>query len=252
MIDIHMHILPGLDDGAEDIYDTLDMAQIAQESGTHTIIVTPHCNVPGMYANYFSESYVEVFRKAEAAIKREGIAVRLCPGIEVFATSDLPELIVEGKIMPLNQSRYILIEFAFDEDPDFADDVLKRVRGVGARPVIAHAERYEFIQDDPQIAYEWRKNGYLIQINKGSFAGRFGRHARMAAYRMMDHNLVSAIASDAHGPVMRTPYMQDVYEELKEEYPERYLKILFEENPRRICENQMTIRFKLLSFEEID
>lgn len=73
----------------------------------------------------------------------------------------------------------------------------------------------------------------------------------MTAYRLMDHNLVSLIASDAHGPDRRTPYMLDVYEELLEEYPERYLRVLFEENPRRVCENQAAIRFKLTSFEEV-
>ena len=91
--------------------------------------------------------------------------------MEVFSTEDLPELIVNHKIMPLNQSRYILMEFAFDEDPEFADSILKRAEEVGARPVIAHAERYEFIQDYPQIAYRWFRKGYVIQANKGSFSG---------------------------------------------------------------------------------
>ena len=83
--------------------------------------------------------------------------------MEVFSTEDLPELIVNQKIMPLNQSRYILMEFAFDEDPEFAEAILKRVKEVGARPVIAHAERYEFIQDYPQIAYRWFRKGYVFQ-----------------------------------------------------------------------------------------
>ncbi len=76
--------------------------------------------------------------------------------------------------MTINQSHYILMEFAFDEDPDFATRLLGKVREVGAKPLIAHAERYYFVQDDPQIVYQWRKKGYAIQVNKGSFLGRFG------------------------------------------------------------------------------
>ncbi|MDO4313153.1 MAG: hypothetical protein Q4C52_08715 [Eubacteriales bacterium] len=252
MIDIHTHILPGIDDGAQDIYDTLEMVRMAADSGVTAMVATPHCNIPGGFDNYFGREYVEVFQKTVKAVQRERIPIQLLPGMEVFSTYDLPELIVEKKIMPLNQSRYILMEFAFDEEPEFAQDIVDRVREVGAKPVIAHAERYEFVQDDPQIVYEWRKKGYLVQINKGSFLGRFGRRAQAAAYRMMDHNLVSVIASDAHSPYQRTPYMLDAYEELRTEYSERCLKVLFEENPRRICENQNTIRFALRSFEEED
>ena len=171
MIDIHAHILPGIDDGAEDMYDTLEMARMAADSGVNRIIATPHCNIPGMYGNYFGREYIDRYESVVRAVRKEKIPIEILPGMEVFSTEDLPELIVNHKIMPLNQSRYILMEFAFDEDPEFADSILKRVEEVGARPVIAHAERYEFIQDYPQIAYRWFRKGYVIQANKGSFLG---------------------------------------------------------------------------------
>ena len=171
MIDIHAHILPGIDDGAEDMYDTLEMARMAADSGVNRIIATPHCNIPGMYGNYFGREYIDRYESVVRAVRKEKIPIEILPGMEVFSTEDLPELIVNHKIMPLNQSRYILMEFAFDEDPEFAEAILKRVKEVGARPVIAHAERYEFIQDYPQIAYRWFRKGYVIQANKGSFLG---------------------------------------------------------------------------------
>lgn len=250
MIDIHTHILPGFDDGAGDMFDTLEMLRMAVECGVTDIVATPHCNIPGMFDNYFGQEYIDCLMSVRKAAKEEQIPIRVLPGMEAFSTSNLPELITQGKIMPLNQSRYILMEFSFGEDPMFADDVLKRAVEIGAKPVIAHAERYEFVQENPQIVYEWRKKGYLVQVNKGSFLGRFGRRARRAAYQMMDHNLVTAIASDAHSPYQRTPYMSDSYELLKEEYPERYLKMLFEENPGRICKNQPTVRFALKPFQD--
>ena len=244
MIDIHAHILPGIDDGAEDLYDTLEMAQMAVDSGVDKIIATPHCNIPGMYGNYFGKEYIDKYESVVRAIREENIPIEILPGMEVFSTEDLPDLIVDHKIMPLNQSRYILMEFSFDEDPEFADLILKRVAAVGAKPVIAHAEIYEFIQDYPQIAYRWYKRGYVIQANKGSFLGRFGSMAKRTADSLLRHNLIMAIASDAHSPLQRTPYMLDAYDELSREYSEKHLDVLFQYNPVRICDNREILRLE--------
>lgn len=248
MIDIHTHILPGIDDGAQDIYDTLEMASMAAEIGVTAMVATPHCNIPGMFDNYFGDAYVEVFKQASEAIRREGIPVKLLPGMEAFATYDLPDLLVDGKIMPLNQSRYVLIEFSFEEDPDYASDILRRVKAVGGNPVIAHAERYEFIQEDPSLVWKWRNLGYVIQVNKASFLGKFGSRAQNTAYRLLRHNLVSVVASDAHRPYQRTPYLLDAYEELNLEYSEQELNVWFLENPGRICNNQPILMKKAIPF----
>lgn len=105
MIDIHTHILPGIDDGARDIYDTLDMAQMAADSGVTAIVATPHCNIPELFDNYLDAEYVKVFRDAQEAIRREKIPVQLLAGMEVFSTYDLPDLLADKKVMTLNGSR---------------------------------------------------------------------------------------------------------------------------------------------------
>lgn len=238
MIDIHAHILPGIDDGAEDIYDTLEMAAMAADSGVQAMIATPHCNIPGIFKNYYDEEYREIFLETRRIIEEERIPLELYPGMEVFGTYDLPKLICEEKVLTLNKSHYILIEFDFDEDPMFADRLLTKVCETKAKPVIAHVERYSFVQEDPQIIYEWCRKGYGIQVNKGSFLGRFGRSAWETAYTLLEHHLISAAASDAHGFVQRTPYMLDAYEELLREFPQEMVNLLFCENPRRICEDK--------------
>ena len=248
MIDIHSHILPGIDDGAEDLYETLEMAAMAADIGVKAIVATPHCNCPGVYDNYFDDQYKKAFMDVSRAIKKEGIPVKLYPGMEAFATHNLPELIVDGKIMPLNQSRYVLVEFAFREDPDFATDLLRRVKKVGAKPVVAHAERYEFVQQDPQIVYRWRQKGYVIQVNKGSILGRFGRKAEKTAEQVFRHNLVSVVGSDAHSPYQRTPYLLDAYERLCEIYSQKYVDVLFCQNPSRICSNKPILALKPIPF----
>ena len=242
MIDIHAHILPGIDDGAADIYDTLEMAVMAVESGVTKMVATPHCNIPGYFDNHFGEVYIRAYEKAVEAIRRERIPLELLPGAEAFATYDLPELLVNKKVMPINQSRYVLMEFSFNESLDFANDVLRRVQEIGARPVIAHAERYDFIQNNLYIVQEWVKKGYILQVNKGSFVGRFGRRAEKLAYEFLKKGFVSVIASDAHSPVRRTPHMLDAYEHLRKICPERELDVLFRENPERICNNRPVLR----------
>lgn len=250
MVDIHCHILPGLDDGAGAVYDTLAMADLAARSGTRTIVATPHCNIPGVYENYLGEEYWQTFSLAQEAIRQEGIPLTLLPGMEVFATESLPRLIADGKLLGLNRTRNLLVEFEFVEDPDFARHVLARVAEAGMRPVVAHAERYLFVQDDPQIVFEWQALGYAVQANKGSFVGRFGSHAARTAWRLLDHNLITAIASDAHTPVMRTPYMADVFDMLAADYPPAYIEHLFFTNPRRLCRGEDPVPFRAVPFDE--
>ncbi len=252
MVDIHSHILPGIDDGAEDIYETLEMAKMAADSGVTAIVATPHCNIPEVYDNYFGKEYIENYQKAAEAVQKEGIPIKICPGMEVFATENIAELIIEKKIMPINQSRYILVEFSFDEDPGFAFHVLKRMKEVHAIPVIAHAERYHFVQDNPHICYQWRKRGYVVQVNKGSFEGRFGKLARKTAYRMLSHNMISAIASDAHSCQQRTPYLKDVYDNLSKERTEKYMDVLFRHNPARICANKPLLKLEPIPFSKYE
>lgn len=248
MIDIHTHILPGIDDGAEDIYDTIEMAAMAYENGTTAIVATPHCNIPGLYANYFGKEYSRIFQRTKEILKQEIPEITLLAGMEVFTTEDVPRLLTEGKIFPINRTRYVLMEFDFGEDPDFADEMLRRVKEVKAIPLIAHAERYEFVQDYPEIVYEWKKRGYEIQVNKGSFTGRFGQHARNTAYDLLNHNLVTAVASDAHSPMRRTTCMADAYDYLLQEYPGEYLDVLFNDNPRNICNGNRPVQFRYIPF----
>ena len=85
MIDIHAHILPGIDDGAEDMYDTLEMARMAADSGVNRIIATPHCNIPGMYGNYFGREYIDRYESVVRAVRKEKIPIEILPGMEVFS-----------------------------------------------------------------------------------------------------------------------------------------------------------------------
>lgn len=250
MVDIHCHILPGVDDGAESIYDTLDMADLAYRSGTTQIVATPHCNITGVYENYADELYWNSFHSAQETIRREGIPVTLLPGMEVFAQENVPELIRSEKVVGINSTKNLLIEFDFTEEREFADSILEKVAATGMTPIIAHAERYRFVQENPAVVLSWMQKGFHIQVNKGSFWGRFGKGAEKAAYRLLNHNLVTAVASDAHSCVHRTPHMADVYSFLCEDYPKEYIKDLFYTNPDRLCHGQPPVQYQKIPFDE--
>lgn len=235
MIDLHCHILPDIDDGAADIYETLDMAKIAIDSGIHTIVATPHCNIPGDNHNYYDAKYTEAFDNAVSAINREKLNLTLLKGMEVFVTFDLPSLIKDGKIITLNNSRYLLVEFDFYEDPEFVEFMIERIVKLGLVPILAHPERYDFIKENPLFTTILKDKGCIFQANKGSFLGHFGSTTQTIAFDMLKQNLTSIISSDAHSSESRTPNMLKTRAVLDEICD---TKALFEINPQKICLNQ--------------
>lgn len=248
MIDIHSHILPGVDDGSGDMETSLELLRIAAESGVKTVVATPHCNISDEFENYASEGLDRLFSRLRSEAAREGIQVEVIRGMEVFATEDMAELLADGRVWTLNGTKYFLTEFAFDEDPDFCFGVLSECRAAGFKPIVAHPERYFFIQDDPQIAFEMCRSGYGLQINKGSLLGRFGPEVRTVAERIVDHGLAACVASDAHGVRQRNTYMADVKRLLQDRFGEGYAKLLLEENPSRILRGRELVGYEPIPF----
>ena len=238
MIDIHTHILPGLDDGSQTLSDSLEMAELALESGVDTIIATPHSNQLGRFENFDLVHLKHVFSQLQQALQEVGIPLTLHLGMEIFASEDLCQKIQAGALLSLNRSRYYLVEFAFDEAPEFIGDILDGMLSVGAIPVIAHPERYFCVQDTPELLYEFREMGAVLQINKGSVFGRFGEEAERTTRFLLENRLAGCVASDAHGADYRTTDMRPVRQFLEERYGEAYAQLLLKVNPRRILEDR--------------
>ncbi len=248
MIDIHSHVLPGVDDGSESMEMSLDMLAMAADSGVRTLVATPHCNIPWEFDNYRSPELEELFLSLQREAAREEIPVRLIRGMEIYATPELPELLREQRVWTLNGGRCFLTEFSFREDPDFCSDILRRCRALGYRPVIAHPERYYFLQDDPQLAYEWCTAGYALQLNKGSILGRFGPEVRETAELLLRHGLAACVASDAHRPYERSTHMREVWDVLSRDFGEDYARLLLEENPARILGGRELLGYEPIPF----
>lgn len=242
MTDIHAHILFGVDDGAGNVSTAVTMADIAAESDTERILATPHCNIPGVFENLDPDKLRKNFEELKEAVDDAGIPLELFLGAEVYGTAEVPQLYKEGRLLTLNGGRYMLIEFDFEENAVFMQRVLYKLLDDGVIPVIAHPERYFALQSSPETAVAWHADGVAIQLNKGSLFGRFGRRAEKLAKTLLHREAVSCIASDAHGPVVRTPDMTDAYGYISVNYSEELAELLFDENPRRIVENRELLR----------
>lgn len=238
MFDIHCHILPGLDDGSDNIEESVRMARLAVESGTKALIATPHCNIPGSFRNYCDKAYVDKFRELDSRLKEEEIPLKIFPGHEIFATGDFIDLIKRKKLLTLNNSDYPLIEFDFTEHPDYVYSSVRQLVAEGLTPVIAHPERYAFVAEDNFAPFRLKAAGCLLQINKGSIKGSFGKAAHDTAHYLLKNELADFVASDAHSPYMRTPFLADVREIISEFYSEEYAEMLLSINPSKVLMNK--------------
>ncbi len=238
MVDIHCHILPGLDDGSDNIEESVRMARLAVEGGTKAIVVTPHSNIPDSYQNYCDKVYVDKFRELNSRLKAEKIPLKIFPGHEIYAAGNFVELIKRKKLLTLNNSDYPLVEFSFTEHSDSVYAKLQMLVAEGFTPIVAHPERYAFVSEDDFAPFRLKAMGCLLQINKGSLKGSFGRNAYIASHNIISQDLADFVASDAHSPYMRTPYLADVYEIISEIHSEEYADLLLLKNPVKVLQNK--------------
>lgn len=245
MIDLHCHILPGVDDGSADEEESCAMARLAVESGVTDIAATPHCNAPDPFYNYADSALHARFARLRQRLEREQIPLRIHEGMEVFTTPELPRLLDEGRLLTLSGTRYLLIEFAFGESEWFFDEMLAAVRARGLTPVLAHPERYTCVQDEPRLLRRWRGRGPYCRRTRAassvcSAAG--GRRGALGARRRCLH----LIASDAHSPYRRTTRMSDIFDFTADFAAEEIADFLLRQNPADILANRpvYTVREK--------
>lgn len=238
-LDIHTHIMPGVDDGAPTMEEALGMLRNAAASDVAALVATPHCNIPGFCRNHYDEDFLDRLRQLRAAAKEAGIPVQILAGMEVRVNDGLLSLLQEKKVLTLNGSRYLLTEFAPDAAPGYCTGMLRKILSLGYTPVIAHPERYGCVWQRPDCVDDWLALGCQMQLTGGSVLGKFGYEAKRAADILLDRDWAACIASDAHGVRRRTNYLTDVYDYLKLHYSEGHARRLLLDNPLRICQNEL-------------
>lgn len=233
MTDVHCHILPNVDDGAASFEEAMAMARLAVDSGVRRIAATPH-----FYGARESLAQIPVILSRleglQEMVRQEGLELQLYPGVEVLCTPETPKLAAQRLLPTIGRGNYFLTEFFFDESTDFMDETLEQIAALGYIPLIAHPERYFAVQKNPRTVQRWFREGYAVQVNKGSVLGAFGSRSESAAHELLEHGFVHMIASDAHHSDHRTTHMRQVYDWSMEQLGERYTQILFRENPSRV------------------
>ncbi|MBR6825809.1 MAG: hypothetical protein IKM59_04600 [Oscillospiraceae bacterium] len=239
MIDLHCHIIPGVDDGAESARIACQMAELSLRSGVDTIVATPHCNLQGSRHNYRGRTFTNFFSMFRALLMQHDIPLRVLPGAEIFAHgSNLQELLKEERVVTLNHSRYLLVEFNFASSKEELNSLLSMVTRYGYIPVVAHPERYVAVQNAPGLAVQWYDKGYVIQLNKGSLLGRLGQAACDTAQYLLSAQIAHVVASDAHDMRSRAPGFQSLIPLLEELCDQEYRHKLLTENPYKIVTDQ--------------
>lgn len=232
MIDLHSHILPSIDDGSSSALETFMMLKEAEKAGFTDIIATPH---------YISEATEQNKQEVQAKIdevnkaaKEQGIHVKLYPGEEIYAGPNLCELIENEKILTLNLSKYILIEFAMHNKPKFMDNLIFELCNLGYIPVIAHPERYDYVKDNIKLVSDWQNMGALIQCNYGSLVGKYGHTAQKVINKLLKNKQVDFMGSDCHSAGSVYDDMFQATKKLKKIVDDNYFEIITVINAKRI------------------
>ena len=236
-VDIHCHILPGIDDGARDRQEAIDMARIAESAGAAIIATTPH-NFPRTIRSVLDESLHRV-DLLQRAIDENGIDLTLTTGQEVRINRNVGEQVASRDAVTINRTRYILVEPPFSSWPDYVDQEIDGLIAAGYRPVLAHPERNSVIQHDPDKAKRIIESGVLVQLNTGSLLGHYGPQAMEAGVYLLRREMAHVLATDAHSALgNRVPNMRSGFEAAALLIGEERALALTRDNPLAITEGR--------------
>lgn len=244
MIDLHCHILPGVDDGAQTLEDSLAMAEKAISQGITHILCTPHHN-NGKYKNPKQTVIPRVAQLQEELDQRQ-LPLTVLEGQEVHITGDLLEDMSRDEILFTDlEDTYILIEFPTIDIPAFTEQLFFELRKRGKIPVIVHPERNAKFREDPNRLIPFLDMGVLAQLTAPSYVGTFGKSIQKTAKEMVKHNLVQMVASDAHGVTKRNFYLKEAFEAIEKDFGQE--KVLAMQQAAKDLLNGDEVDFKAYS-----
>jgi protein-tyrosine phosphatase len=236
MIDLHCHLLPGIDDGASDVEVALEMARIAVADGIRTTACTPHI-YPGLFENASAGIAARV-SELQRRLREEGVDLSLVVGADAHLTPELLGRLRAGTAPTLADSRYFLLEPSHTvATPRFAEAVFDFV-AAGYVPVITHPERLAWIRPHYAAFASLVQGGTWMQVTAGSLCGRFGKDAQYFGQKMLDDGLVHILGTDAHGARQRAPLLNEGREAAEKWVGAEEAQRLVGERPQAILDNR--------------
>ncbi|MCG8586555.1 MAG: hypothetical protein MI757_17770 [Pirellulales bacterium] len=232
-VDIHCHLLPGIDDGAKDWRDTLEMARMAAADGFDTIVTTPH--QLGNWAQNTGDDIRHLTAQVQNVLREQKIPIKLLAGGDVRIEPDMIEQIRRGEVMTLaDHGRHVLLELPHELYVPL-DRLLKDLRAAGLVGILSHPERNQGILAKPEVLEPLVRAGCLMQVTAGSLAGSFGPDIMKFAEWMVGEGLVHFLATDAHSPRSRRPMMSRAFYAACDLVGERYAIEMCSDNPARVA-----------------
>lgn len=227
MIDIHSHILPGVDDGSKSMEETVELLKIAQDNGTKIIVASPHSDSEYTY----DYEQVDALIAEAQALVGDGIKiVRGCDFHLMFA--NVSAAMEHPRRYTINNGPYILMELSDMMIFPNTSDIWRQLENYGIRIILTHPERNQILQTKFEQIEKWVGEGFYMQVTAMSLLGMFGKKAYKIATRMLDKGLAHFVASDGHDPIGRPPRLDVAFEWVKERYSSELAELLFIDNPR--------------------
>lgn len=197
MTDIHSHIIYGVDDGSKSIEESLEILKKMKDVGFTDVICTPHFIEDTIYSSENKEKLVKLDALKDA-ISYSNIDINIYLGNEIFINNNVVESIKEGRIYPLNNTKYILVEFPLHNKLMNINDVLYEITHKGYIPIIAHPERYDTFKSDYKLVKALKDDGYLFQCNYSSILGKYGSESKKLMKKLLKDHYVDYLGTDIH------------------------------------------------------
>ena len=232
IVDMHCHILPGIDDGSDSWETSVEMVRIAAQEGITDMIATPHFKAG--HHNASPERVKKLAAELQERVRREGINVSIYTGNEIMYFGEAADLLDRGEILTMCDSDYVLVEFLPGDNFRHISSGLDELRYMGYEPILAHVERYECMLRDAANVRELYRRDICMQVNAASITGALGSKVKKAVIKMVDEGYIDYIGTDAHDTGKRSPQMQKCIKLLEKRYMEEDVDDL-------ICANALDI-----------
>lgn len=236
MIDLHSHIIFDVDDGSKSIEDSIEMILEAVEAGFTDIIATPH-----YMESAYEVSKPEIKQKMDKIIeilKDNNVKINIHQGNEIYISNNIVDWLNNDIASTINNSKYVLFETPMNVEPLNLLDVVYSLLENKNVPIIAHPERYEFIQKDPNKLIELIENGVLFQANYGSITGQYGKEAQKTVVKLLQNNMIHFMGTDTHRPNSVYTRVGSSVQELKKILPNHIVEEITYENAKKVLNNE--------------
>ena len=236
MIDFHSHILPNIDDGSRSIEETFNLIKEAKEVGFEGIVLTSHY-IEGYYETDVPERDVWV-NAIKENLNTKGIDIDLYLGNEIYISENMMDLLINNKASTINNTCYVLFEMPLNVEPMNLYNVIYSLQENKLIPVLAHPERYKFVQKEPELIYDLIEKGVLMQANYGSILGQYGESAQMIVRKFSENNMIHFLGSDVHRQNTIYKNIPRALEAISEIIGEEKLRELTTTNPKLALNNK--------------